>query len=130
MVILACAFLESILSTVFIHVAERHGMSTVQAMESVEKIRGFGDKPSDRNSFPRFFHTQTGLSLEQEFEKFGYREFWDAWKACRKDRNDILHGKLPFAPVDTRNRVAILLDISIPVFVRLQNEHGVLPRKP
>jgi hypothetical protein len=132
MVVLTCAFLESMLNHLLNYVAVTRGMSYDAADTAVDRIRSFfnPDRPSDRRTYNGFFLRLTTLSLEQAFGQIERHDFWDDWEQSRTDRNDIMHGKLPFAPADTRERISRLLDQAFPVFVQLQNQFGVMAPNP
>jgi hypothetical protein len=132
MVVLTCAFLESMLSHLLRYVAVMRGMTYDDAEDAVGRIRSFinPDRPSDRRTYDGFFYSKTTLHLEQALEQIEHHTFWDDWEQARTDRNDIMHGKLPFAPADTRERIGRLLDRAFPVFAELQNRYVVTASNP
>ncbi len=132
MVVLACAFLESMLSHLLNYVAVTHGMAYSEADTAVDRIRSFinPERPSDRRTYDGFFYRTTTLHLEQAFEQIEQGAFWDDWEQAREDRNHIMHGKLPSAPAETRERIIRILDQAIPVFAEFQNRYGVTAPTP
>lgn len=132
MMVLACAFLESMLSHLLNYVAVTHGMTYSEADKAVDQIRSFINpkRPSDRRTYDGFFYRTTALHLEQAFEQIEQRAFWDDWEQAREDRNHIMHGKLPSAPAETCERIIRILDQAIPVFAEFQNRYGITAPNP
>src|SRR5262249_32736438 len=118
MVVLTCAFLESMLSHLLISVGVTRGMTYRETDTAVGRIRLFIDstRPSSPRAYDGFFYSRTSLHLVQAFEQIGHRPLWDDWDRAREDRNDIMHGKLSSASAETRERISRILDRAIPAF--------------
>lgn len=125
LIVVVSTLLESMLSHLLVTITMRSGLNEESAEAQVEKLKGFGTKPKDNQSYLIYFQRVTGLALETALHDIGEVSYFSDWDILRSHRNDIIHGRTPLASPEIAKTARRLANRAVHVFAALQNKWGV-----
>ena len=119
-VILAAAFLETLLEDILDRIMETRGADVAIRSAVLDTQRAVGQRIS------RLYPMLTGEQFEDTAEELGFREFPRRWRAMRAMRNSFIHdtpygGAQERIDAETATEAMILLDQAYKLFVLINN---------